>query len=149
MSSSKTPSDLEVVIVRALDAACTNAADEISNGCLDRSFVNINELPRLLFRCATLATPRWNPLLANRGIAGSNCRVIIVPYSVGSFSRRMRIVQRAWAKARQRVIFLQHRIFGLIARTTAEFRHRKSPPLPNAKNLVQTYWLGIEHRREC
>jgi hypothetical protein len=53
MPSSNTPSDLKAVIVRALDAACTNAADEISNGCLNRSFANIKELPRLLFRCAT------------------------------------------------------------------------------------------------
>ena len=62
MPSSNTPSDLKTVIIRALDAACTNASDENSNGCLSRSFANIKELPRLLFQCATLATPRCDPV---------------------------------------------------------------------------------------
>jgi hypothetical protein len=56
----------KAVIVRALDAACTNAVDEISNGCLNRSFANIKELPRPLFRCATLATPRRGPVRKQR-----------------------------------------------------------------------------------
>ena len=63
MPSSNTPSDLKTVIIRALDAACTNASDENSNGRLSRrSFANIKELPRLLFQCATLATPRCDPV---------------------------------------------------------------------------------------
>ena len=44
MPSSNTPSDLKTVIIRALDAACTNASDENSNDCLSRSFANIKEL---------------------------------------------------------------------------------------------------------
>jgi hypothetical protein len=59
MPSSNTPSDLKTVIIRALDAACTNASDENSNDCLSRSFANIKELPHLLFQCATLATAMW------------------------------------------------------------------------------------------
>ena len=41
---------------RALDTACTNATDENSNGCLSRSFADIKELLRLLFRRAPFAT---------------------------------------------------------------------------------------------
>ena len=59
MPSSNSPSDLNDVIVCALDAAYINATDENSNGCLNRSFADIKELPRLLFQCVTLATPRW------------------------------------------------------------------------------------------
>jgi hypothetical protein len=62
MPSSNTPTDLKTVIIRALDAACTNATDENSNAGLSRSFANIKELPRFLFQCATLTTPRCEPV---------------------------------------------------------------------------------------
>jgi hypothetical protein len=56
MPSSNTPCDLKTMVVRALDAACTNATDENSNGCLSRSFADIKELLGLVFHCATFAT---------------------------------------------------------------------------------------------
>jgi hypothetical protein len=112
-------------------------SDKNSNGCLNRSFANIKELPRLLFQCATLATPRCGPVGKQRAQLRASAVFFIFPNSVGSFSRRF--VERAWAKPSQRVIFLQHRIFAFIARTTAEFHLCKFLPLPNAKYLVQTY----------
>ena len=39
-----------------------------SNGCLNPSFSNIKMLPRLLFQCATLATPPWEPVRYTAGI---------------------------------------------------------------------------------
>jgi hypothetical protein len=85
------------------------------------------------------------PLLANSGIAGSNCRVIIFPNSVGSFSRpSLNVLGHATTRDISATSHVR-----LIARTTAEFHQCKFLPLPNAKYLVQTYWLGIEHSREC
>jgi hypothetical protein len=54
-----------------------------------------------------------------------------------------RIVERAWAKPRQRVIFPQHRIFALLRGLQLNFIGVSSMPLPNVKYLVQTNWLGI------
>jgi hypothetical protein len=87
MPSSNTPSDLKTVIIRALDAACTNASDENSNGCLSRSFANIKELPRLLFQCATLATPRCDPVGKTAALLGVSAAFFIFAISVRSFSK--------------------------------------------------------------
>jgi hypothetical protein len=86
------------------------------------------------------------PLLANSGIAGSNCRVIIFPNSVGSFSRPSLNVLGPSRDTTRDISASSH--IRLVAGTTAEFHQCKFLPLPNAKYLVQTYWLGIEHSRQ-
>jgi hypothetical protein len=54
-----------------------------------------------------------------------------------------RIVERAWAKPRQHVIFPQHRIIALLRGLQLNLISVSSMPLPNAKYLVQTNRLGI------
>ena len=88
-------------------------SDENSNGCLSRSFANIKELSATFVpMCHVGNTAMWTRS-GNGAIAGSKSRVFLFSQSQFAHFQR-RIVERAWAKARQHVIFLQHRIFALL-----------------------------------
>ena len=66
MPSSNTPSDLKNLIVRASDAACTNATGKNLTRRLSRSFGNIKGLARLLFQPCDVGQPAMEPARATR-----------------------------------------------------------------------------------
>jgi hypothetical protein len=90
--------------------------------------------------CHVGNTAMWTPSI-KRGTAGNKNRGLFFQSQLAHFQRR--IVERAWAKPRQHVIFPQHRIIALLRGLQLNLISVSSMPLPNAKYLVQTNRLGI------
>ena len=141
MPFSNTPSDLKTVITCIRLCVYERHRREFK-----RLFKSILGQYQGAFRDFCSNVPRWqhrdvDPVGKRRHRREQVPCFLFSQSQFAHFQRR--IVERAWAKARQHVIFLQHRIFALLRGLQLNFISVSSMPPPNAKYLVQTDWLGI------